>query len=232
MSGVRAPWFALFRALLNVQFGLSAVRARICRREKLWQLAAAELGMLLVAAVIVGVVAAFTWALLQAVSQLGQPEVVLTLAHAAAATLVFLFAIGFVLSAFFFSNDTGLLFSWPLSARQILSAKFAVVLASEYLTIAPLLIPVYVVYARSVPVAWWFPGAAAVVFLLTPVVPLAVAALIALALMRLVGGSEERDLLVAVGVALTGAVYAAAALLLWRWLDRRLDGLYARLGER
>lgn len=124
------------------------------------------------------------------------------------------------------------MFSWPLSARQILSAKFAVVLASEYLTIAPLLIPVYVVYARSVPVAWWFPGAAAVVFLLTPVVPLAVAALIALALMRLVGGSEERDLLVAVGVALTGAVYAAAALLLWRWLDRRLDGLYARLGER
>ena len=63
-------------------------------------------------------------------------------------------------------------------------------------------------------------------------VPLAVAALIALALMRLVGGSEERDLLVAVGVALTGAVYAAAALLLWRWLDRRLDGLNARLGER
>jgi len=71
VSGVRAPWFALFRALLNVQFGLSAVRARIRRREKLWQLAAAELGMLLVAAVIVGVVAAFTWALLQAVSQLG-----------------------------------------------------------------------------------------------------------------------------------------------------------------
>ena len=100
------------------------------------------------AAVIVGVVAAFTWALLQASRSWGSP-VVLTLAAAAARC----FSYHRLCPEAFSSNDTGLLFSWPLSARQILSAKFAVVLASEYLTIAPLLIPVYVVYARSVPVA-------------------------------------------------------------------------------
>ena len=124
---------------------------------------------------------------------------VLTLAHLAAAMVVFFFGVAFVMSAFYFSDDAGLLMSWPLrpgrSSRPSLRRSWQ----SEYLTIAVLLVPVYFVYALHIPVSWLFFPSALVVFLLTPVVPLALAALLVVVLMRFTGLSRKRDFFTIVG---------------------------------
>src|SRR5690606_34268248 len=95
--------------------------------------------------------------------------------------------------------DARLLMSWPLRPREILAAKFVTILVSEYLTIAFFLAPVYYVYLRDVAVNGWFIPSALIVFLLTPVVPLALASLLVVVLMRFVSVSRKRDLFTIVG---------------------------------
>ena len=141
----------------------------------------------------------FSLAIVSAAAETGQPELVLTLAHLAAAMIVFFFGVAFVMSGVDFADDAGLLMSWPLRPREILAAKFAAILAGEYLTIAVLLVPVYIVYALHTPVSWLFIPSALVVFLLTPVIPLALAALLVVVLMRFTGLSRKRDLLTIAG---------------------------------
>ena len=121
------------------------------------------------------------------------------MAHLAAAIMVFVFGIAFVMSSMYFANDIPMLMSMPLRPRQIVSAKVATVLVNEYLTMAVILIPVYAVYAVHVPVSPWYYPTAVLTFLLTPIIPLLVATLVTMVLMRAVGGARRRDLLTMVG---------------------------------
>lgn len=187
------PWLSLWRALLNVNFGISALRGRIRRRERLWELVLAGGGIAVGTALGLFVVCLIVQALLAAAVELGQPEFVLTLAHFAASVLVFVFGVPFVMGSFYFSNDAQLLTTWPLRPKAILSAKFATVLVNEYITVGFLLVPVYVLYARHVEVGVGYVPAAFATFLLTPVVPLALAALLVVVLMRAVSGSNKRE---------------------------------------
>lgn len=207
---MRHPWFALLLALLNVNFGISVLRQQIRRRERLWE------PLLVILAVGVGV-ASLGWVLirfLQTVLEIGhgvgQPEVVLTLAHFAAAVIVFVFGLVFVMSSFYFAGDTERLMSWPLRPRQILSAKFATIMVNEYLTLALLLVPVYVLYARYVEVGPGYVPFAVLTFILTPVAPLALASLLVVLLLRVVSIARKRDLFTMVG----GFLLVVGALLL------------------
>lgn len=166
-------WLALTRALLNVNFGFSALRHQIRRRHRVWEPILVGVSILVGVGGIAWLAASFATVIVEAGAQLGQPELALTFAHLIAAMVVFFFGVAFVMSSFYFSDDAALLMSWPLRPRQIVAAKFVTILVSEYLTIALILGPVYFVYARDVPVSGWFYLIAPVVFLLTPVAPLA-----------------------------------------------------------
>lgn len=216
---MRSPWVALFAALLNVNFGLSALRSRIRQRERLWELALVGLGIALVAALVLFVVWILVDVMVAQAYQLGQPEVVLTLAHSAAAVVVFVFGIPFMMGAFFFSNDAQLLTSWPLRPRSVVAAKFATVLVNEYITLTFFLVPAYVLYARHVPVGAWYVPAAVATYLLTPVVPLALAAFVSLALMRTASGTNKREHFAVAGAAIVVAAALAAQYFLQHFLE-------------
>lgn len=193
------PWFALLKALLNVNFGLSALRDQIRTRRRLWELGAVALGLLVGGGSIVFMVVAFARSFIDAGLAMGQPEIVLTLAHLGAAVIVFTFGLAFVMGAMYFAGDTAMLLAWPLRPVQIVSAKFVTVLINEYLTMAVLLVPVYVLYAIKVPVSGWYIPAAILTFIFTPMLPLALATLVTMVLMRVVGGSRKRDFFTMVG---------------------------------
>lgn len=217
---MRSRWFTLFRALLNVNFGLSAIRGRLRRRERVGGFVLTGLSAAAGVGIFVWFVSVIASATIDAGLLIGQPEIVLTLAHAAAVTIVFFFALAFLMSAFYFADDTRLLLALPLSPWEILAAKFASILVNEYLTIAPILLPVYAVYALKVPTGWWYAPAAAAVFLLTPVIPLAAAALITVVLMRWVSFARKRDFFTVVG-----SLAVVAFSLAFQYLSRRvLDG--------
>jgi ABC-2 type transport system permease protein len=136
----------------------------------------------------------------QVTAELGQPEVVLATGLMISSMLVLFFGLTAVLSVFFFSRDLSVLVPLPLQPGTIMGSKFAVIMVYEYLTIAPFLIPAIWVFGlgSSAGILYWI--IALPVFLLTPLIPLSVATLFALALMSLTNLSKKRDTLRIVGM--------------------------------
>ena len=87
----------------------------------------------------------------------------------------------------------------PARPFEVIGAKFGVILVNEYLTAALIVVPAFVVYGvmAAKPLAYW--PLAAVVFLLLPVIPLALSGLLVMAMMRLVNVSRKKDFLLLAG---------------------------------
>lgn len=136
----------------------------------------------------------------QVTSEIGQPEVVLAAGFMISATLVLFFGLTTVLSVFFFSRDLSILVPLPLQPGIILGSKFAVIIVFEYLTIAPFLIPAILVFASGSGAGFLYWLIALFVFLLTPIIPLGLAALFTLLLMSITNLSRKRDTLRIIGM--------------------------------
>lgn len=197
--GEARAWWSLWKALLTVNFGFSVLRHRLKTKVRLWEIIGVGLAVVWGGGFVMYFVGMIANQLLEGALAFGQPEMVLTFAHLAAAVIAFVLGIVFCLGTFFFSRDTNLLLSWPLRPRQIISAKFATVLVNEYISLLVILLPVYVLYGVKVPTGPSFIPAAIAAFVLTPIIPLALAALLVFLLMRFVGGAKQRDLLTVVG---------------------------------
>jgi ABC-2 type transport system permease protein len=104
------------------------------------------------------------------------------------------FGVFYVMSAFYFSKDLPLLIPMPIRPGAIVLAKFVGILAGEYLTLLPVTAPVLLTYGVVADVRWTYWPMALVVFLLLPVVPLAVSTLATLVLMRITNVRQNRDL--------------------------------------
>ncbi len=138
----------------------------------------------------------------QVTSELGQPEFVLAAGLIISTFLVFFFGLTMVLSVFFFSRDLSILVPLPLEPGTIMGSKFAVIIAYKYLTIAPFLIPAILVFGSGSGAGFLYWVIAVPVFLLTPIIPLGVAALFILLLMSLTNLSRRRDTLRIIGMVL------------------------------
>lgn len=133
-------------------------------------------------------------------AEMGQPEVVLAAGLMISSMLVLFFGLTMVLSVFFFSRDLSILVPLPLQPGTIMGSKFAVIIVYEYLTIAPFLIPAILVFGISSEAGFAYWVLSILVFLLTPVIPLGLAALFVLALMSLTNLSKKRDALRIIGM--------------------------------
>ncbi|MGI5839479.1 MAG: putative ABC transporter permease subunit [bacterium] len=134
---------------------------------------------------------------------LRQPQAVLTLGLVAAGLLVAMFGIAFVMSAFYFSDDLNFLVPLPLVPRDILGAKFIVVLINNYLLILPFYLSALWVYGVSgTPEGplYWLTGL--LLFLLLPVIPLALVTIFIIVFMRVTHLSRRRDSLRILGMVL------------------------------
>ena len=128
-----------------------------------------------------------------------QETALLTLAILAGQLLILVFGLFYVLSAFYFSRDLEFLVSLPARPFEVIAAKFGVILVNEYLTVALIVVPAFVVYGvmAGKPFGYW--PLAALVFLLLPVIPLALSGLLVMAMMRLVNVSRKKDFLILAG---------------------------------
>lgn len=205
-NGARA-WWSLLKALLTVNLGLSVLRRRFKTKVRRWEIIGAGIALVWGGGFVMYFFGMIANQLLEGALAFGQPEMVLTFAHLAASIMAFILGLVFCLGTFFFSRDTNLLLSWPLRPRQIISAKFATVLVNEYISLLVILLPVYVLYGVKVPTGPWFIPAATAAFVLTPIIPVALASMLVFLLMRFVGGARQRDLLTVVG-GLLGLVIA------------------------
>jgi len=130
---------------------------------------------------------------------IGQQSALLTLAIIAGQLLVLILGLFYIISAFYFSRDLQILIPLPFKPSQVILSKFFIVLTNEYLSLSFFLLPVFFYFGLldHSPFSYWI--LIIPVYLLLPVIPLAIASVLAICLMRLVNLSRKKDLLILVG---------------------------------
>lgn len=133
---------------------------------------------------------------------IGQESALIGLGVLAGQFIIFILGFFYVLSAFYFSNDLEILIPLPVRPNHVVIAKLAVVVINEYLTMMPVVLPILVGYAilARAPVDFWI--LLLPVYLLLPIIPLTLSALLAIGLMRVVNLSRRKDALIIVGTLL------------------------------
>lgn len=189
-------FISLLRILLIKSFGISAfkARAKIKRREYLK---------------FVGIGAAFIIGFAPAVYiyckilsmgfdfllPLGQEGAILSLGIVLVSAMVFYFGIFYVINSFYFGEDTEIFLALPLRPWQVIGARFSVVLCYEYLTEIPFLLPPLIIFGikSGAPFIYWL--YALVAYLSIPILPLAMATLPTIIMMRFTNLGKRKDLL-------------------------------------
>lgn len=143
----------------------------------------------------------------------GQPHLALVYGAVFASLLTLFFGFFSVLSAFYFSTDLELLVPMPLKSWEILLLKLAVVLTGKYALNAFILAPIWLRYGVLAKVGVGYVLCAPLVFLFLPLIPLLVASLVIVLLMRVVNFSRHRDKFTFIGGLLV--VILSIGLQLW-----------------
>ncbi|MFS8641339.1 MAG: hypothetical protein LOD90_11150, partial [Symbiobacteriaceae bacterium] len=210
-------WWALFRVQLKVGLPISpsALSSRPSARLGLREWLLFFL-VILSFLPLLGVILAVSLQFYGALAIVGQPEAMLTLFFVPALVLSLVFGLVSVVSTFFFARDLPQLVSLPLPAGTIVSTKLAVVVVNQWLSLS-LLVPPLAVYGLRQHAGLWYWLKAVAVWLLLPVPTLALAAVLAMGLMRVAGRTRQRDWAVVAGSLLAAGV-AIAAQVAPRWV--------------
>jgi len=214
-------FLALLRAGLKSNFGLSVLRHRLLRQKKdVWMVPLVALAGVSVAPILY-----YYFQLLKFVYDLlapiGQQAALLSFGLMAGQLLILVFGLFYVISAFYFSKDLDVLIPLPVRPFQVMLSKFAVILANEYLTISLIVLPVLVSFGAlgGKGPGYWIE--AALVYLLLPVIPLALVSALVLVLMRFVNLGRRKDALIIVGSLLL--IVLAMAFQFWINRSTRLE---------
>ena len=107
--------------------------------------------------------------------------------------VVFFFGAMYILSVFYYASDVDKLLPLPLRAEQVIGAKFIVAAAYEYIFVAGVILPPLVVYGirSGAPVTFYV--TVLLVFALLPILPLALATILTMLIMRFTPLARNKD---------------------------------------
>jgi len=193
-------FMSLLKTNLNVYFGISALKYRFTKEKKrLWE------PILVLFAVVIGggsLLVLYSFLLLGVFmggQGIGHPEIVLTFAFMATQLLILIFGIFYIMSVFYFSNDMNILIPLPLRPAEVLGVKFIIILIGEYLIALPMLLPAFIIYGLGTwsNIFYWLKGL--ILVLMAPILPLVIAAIFVILLMRFINIRKSKDLMVVLG---------------------------------
>jgi ABC-2 type transport system permease protein len=189
----------LLRAGLRSNFGFAVLWHRIFREKKdRWLIPIMGLSLFGLIPMISGIVI-FVQDAYRMLQPIGQEKVLLNMGILAGQAVMLVFGLYYVISALYFSRDMEMLVPLPLRPFEVMASKFAVIVINEYLTVAIFVLPVIITYgvlAQNGPGYWIH---AAIVYLLLPVIPLAIVSLLVVAIMRVVNISRKKDIFILMG---------------------------------
>jgi ABC-2 type transport system permease protein len=190
---------SLIRAGLKSNFGLSVLFHRLFKEKKdRWLvpvIALAVIGALPTLYGILLLIKSFYLFL----RPMGQERAILTFAVLMGQSLILLFGLYYVISAFYFSKDLEMLIPLPLKPFEVMLSKFTIILVNEYLTVFLIVAPVLIYFgilAKS-GVAYWIN--VVLVYLFLPIIPLTIVSILVVAMMRVVNFSRKKDALIIIG---------------------------------
>lgn len=193
-------FFSLLKTQMNLNFGISNIIQNYKKdKRSRWKFYAYPLVFILGLGPMFGILAYVLFQFYIGGKALNQPEIVLTVSFMAAMFFTLLFGIFYVMSALYFSKDIEMLLPLPIHPWEVIASKFIVVVANEYLTILPFLLPAFIIYGVGERVSFWFIPKSIMVFLFVPFIPLAIAAFFTVFLMRFVNFRKSKDVLAVLG---------------------------------
>lgn len=138
-------------------------------------------------------IGAFSGVVYDALKQVNQEGLVLTLAFTITCIIVLVFGVIYVLSIFYFSKDIENLLPLPLNPMQVLASKFLVTLIYEYLIEALFLVPILIEYGIKSNGGILYYGLSLIMFLTMPVIPLIIDSVLGMILMRFTNIGKNKD---------------------------------------
>jgi len=196
-------FMTLFRVFLNNNFGISVFKHKILKQRKdLWRFfifVLAFLGFYPLARLYIQ----YLNALYQVGELLNQTEIMLTFAILSSQLIIFFFGLMWVLSHFYYSEDILKVIPMPVRSYEVISAKLAVIMVNEYITLIFLLLPALLIYGIKSGASVLYYIYAFLVYLLVPMVPLTISAVITILLMRLIATRRNKDLITVIAFALS-----------------------------
>ncbi|NLM39957.1 MAG: hypothetical protein GX205_07850 [Firmicutes bacterium] len=192
--------WSLYKVLLNVQYNWSAMKYTYLRkRQRLWEPILVIVGLAPVAVLWLTGITWFSETLYRSGMMLAQPHVLLAVMALGAQIFTLFMGVVYVLSGFYFSEDLKFLIALPYKPWELLVAKLLVIMTGQYIPILLTFVPALVVYGREAQVGVSFWLASIPVVLAMPVLPLIVATILSIFLMRVVNMSKRRDLWAVIG---------------------------------
>jgi len=191
--------WALVRVDLKNHFAFASIWWQIRHDRNRWRTLAIALLVIVAMVPLLYAFILFINSLYAILHAVGQESALIVMGVIAGQMVIFILGLFYVISAFYFSNDLERLIPLPLRPREVVVSKLIVVTINEYFTIMPIVLPCllgYGILARA-PVDYWI--LLAPVYLLLPVIPLALSALLAIGLMRVVNLSRKKDALIIAG---------------------------------
>jgi len=137
--------------------------------------------------------------MMDALAMIGQEGVILSWGLVLCSFAIFIFGIFYIISSFYFATDVENLIPLPLRPRQIVGAKFLVVMVYEYLITAFVFFPLLLVYgikSGSGPVFYLY---GLIILLFIPVIPLTLSSILVMLMMRFTSLRRHRDIFSIIG---------------------------------
>ncbi len=185
---------------LNVNYSISALKYRFTReKKKLWEPVLIGVAIMISFLPLLAMYTGLMMTVFAGGALIGQPEMVLVVAFVFAQFTILIFGIFYIMGTFYFSKDLETFVPMPLKPYEIIGGKFAVVMVNEYLTSLPILLPPVIIFGigTSQGLLYWIKSI--ILMAAAPAIPLAVAAILVVLVMRVVNIGRYKDLLVIVG---------------------------------
>ncbi|MFT8350804.1 putative ABC transporter permease subunit [Clostridium saccharoperbutylacetonicum] len=122
----------------------------------------------------------------------GQEGMLLSLIISAGATVCFFFGIYTIMNVFYFSDDIEVLLPLPIKSSELVIGKFVAVLINMYIYTAMLILPLvaFGVVSKATIVYYLY---VIIVLIITPILPMVLASIICMILMRFTSLSKHKD---------------------------------------
>ncbi len=216
--------FTLAGATLRGSTWMSADGLReLRRRDRLWIFIVAGVGILIGLATIEFMLVGVYRALLNAGAASGHPEIAIFYGLLASWAILFVTAIPLALSVLYYSSDLKLLLTLPLRPLSILGAKGALLYAYCLPVNFALFLPALWLYAASVGMSASVIASGAIALIVLPLLPLSLAVLLVLVLMKAVNLSRYRVALEVIGMSLGIVLLIGIQVILSRTTIASLD---------
>jgi len=185
---------SLIKTDLNISFGVTSIIYSIKNKKNRWQ-------MIILAIALLSLIPSYIMIVKQldtiydSFRAIGQRNYFLMMGFIAAVFTTFFFGLLYVMSKFYFSNDLVHLIPLPIKPSDIFTSKFISLMISEYITVLPIILPFIIIFGNKNAVRPFYYLYTILLILFIPMIPLVLASIIIMIMMKYTNISGKRDLI-------------------------------------